>query len=56
MYLENPWWDEFELELDLSLPLLTVGKSQYFKDEIEDDTINGFISNSLFVTSIENSN
>jgi len=55
MDLNNPWWDEFELESDLSLLVLTLGKAQYFKDETKDDIINGFISNSLYVTSIENS-
>lgn len=53
--LYNSWWDELEPELDLSLPLLSLGKAQYFKDEIEDDIINGLISNSLSVASIENS-
>eukprot|EP00253_Pinus_taeda_P004780 PITA_04780 len=52
----NPWWDEFEPESDLSLPLLTLGKAQYFKDETEDDVINGFLSNSLSVASIKNAN
>jgi len=52
----NPWWDEFELESDLSLPLLTLGKAQYFKDETEDDVINGYISNSLLVASVKNEN
>lgn len=52
----NPWWDEFEPESNLSLPLLTLGKVQYFKDETEDDVINGFISNSLSVTSVKNVN
>lgn len=52
----NPWWDEFELELDLSLPLLTLGKSQYFKDEMEDDVINDFISNSLSASFARNAN
>ena len=28
----SPWWDEFALESDLSLPLITLGKEQYFKD------------------------
>jgi len=54
MDLNNPWWDEFEPELDLSLPLLTLGKAKYFKDETKDGIINGFISNSLYVASIEN--
>jgi len=48
----STWWDEFVLESDLSLPLLMLGKAQYFKDETEDDIINGFISNSLPVASI----
>lgn len=52
----NPWWDEFGPESDLSLPLLTLGKAQYFKDKTEDDVINGFISNSLSVASIKNAN
>ena len=52
MDLSSPWWDEFALESDLSLPLLTLGKAQYFKDEKEDDIINVFISNSLYVSSI----
>lgn len=51
--LENPLWDEFELESDHSQPLLTLGKSQYFKNETEDDTINGFINNPVVVTSID---
>ena len=29
-----------------------LGKAQYFKDETKDDIINGFISNSLHVSSI----
>ncbi len=52
----NPWWDEFEPELDLSLPLLTLGKAHYFKNETKDDVINGFISNSFFVASVKNVN
>ena len=56
MDVYNPWWDEFELESDLSLPLLTLGKAQYFKDETEDDVINGYISNSLLVASVKNEN
>jgi len=52
--MENPFWDEYEPELDKSQPLLTLGKAEYFKDEIEDDIINGFISNPFSVTSIEN--
>ena len=56
MDLNNPWWDESEPESDLSLPLLTLGKAQYFKDETEDDVINGFISNSLSIASIKNEN
>ena len=52
MDLNSPWWDEFEPEFDFSLPLLTLGKSQYFKDETEDDIINGFISNSISVASV----
>ena len=52
----NPWWDEFELQLDLSLPLLTLGKAQYFKDETKDDVTNGFISNSLFFAYVKNEN
>jgi len=40
--------------INLSLLLLTLGKAQYFKDETEDDITNGFISNSLYVASIEN--
>lgn len=50
---ENPLWDEFEPESDHSQPLLTLGKAQYFKNEMKDDIISGFISNSLSVTSIE---
>ena len=52
MDLNSPWWDEFEPEYDFSLPLLTLGKAQYFKDEMEDDIINGFIRNSLSFASI----
>lgn len=52
MDLSSPWWDEFEPESDLSLPLLTLRKLQNFKDETEDDIINGFIINSFFVSSI----
>lgn len=52
----NPWWDEFEPESDLSLPLLTLGKSQYFKYETKDDVINGFISKSLSIASVKNAN
>ena len=48
----SPWWDEFAPESDLSLPLLTLRKAQYLKDEREDDIINGFISNSLPIASI----
>ena len=48
----SPWWDEFTTEYDLSLPLLMLGKAQYFKDETEDYIINGFIINSLSVASI----
>ena len=48
----SPWWDEFALKSNLSLPLLMLGKAQYFNDEIEDDIINGFISNSLPISSI----
>lgn len=53
MDLNSPWWDEFEPECDFSLALLTLGKAQYFKDETKDDIINGFIRNSLFVSSIK---
>ena len=56
MNVYNPWWNEFELESDLSLPLLPMGKAHYFKDEIKDDVINGFISNSLSVASVRNEN
>ena len=52
MDLNSPWWDEFEPESNFSLPLLTLGKAQYFKDETEDYIINGFIINSLSVASI----
>lgn len=55
MNLGNPLWDEFESELDHSQPFLTLGKAQYFKNEMEDGVISGCISNSLFVTSIEDS-
>ena len=48
----SPWWDEIAPESYLSLSLLTLGKAQYFKDETEDDIINGFISISLSVASI----
>lgn len=34
MYVYNPWWDEFKPKSDLSLPLLTLRKAQYLKDEI----------------------
>jgi len=54
MDVYKPWWDEFETELDLSLPLLTLGKAQYFKNETEDDAINGFTSNSLYVAFVKN--
>lgn len=54
--LYNPWCDDLEPELDISLLLLTLGKAWYFKDETKYDIINGFISNSLSVTSIKNSN
>ena len=52
MDFNSPLWDEFEPEFDFSLPLLTLRKAQYFKDETQDDIINGFISNSLFSSSI----
>jgi len=29
MDLYNPWWDVFEPESNLSLPLLTLGKAQF---------------------------
>lgn len=51
--LENPLCDEFEPESDYSQPLLTLCKAQYFKNKKGDDIINGLISNSLVVTSIE---
>ena len=38
------------------MPLLTLGKAQYFKDDTEDDVINDFISNSIFVASVKNEN
>ena len=47
----SPWWDKFAPESDLSLPLLTLGKAQYFKDETKDDIINGFISNPMPIAS-----
>lgn len=47
--------DEFKPKLDKSQPLLTLYRAEYFKDEIEDDIINRFISNPFSVTSIENS-
>lgn len=56
MDVYNPWWDEFEPEPDLSLPLLTLGKARYFKDETKDDIINDFINNSLSVASLKNAN
>lgn len=56
MDVYNPWCDKFEPESDLSLPLLTLRKAQYLENETEDDVINGFISNSLFVTSIKDAN
>ena len=40
---ETPLWMELEEE-DSVQPLLTIGKSLNFKDEIEDDAINSFIS------------
>ena len=55
MDLNNTWSDKYEPKYNLSLPLLTLGKAQYFKDEAEDDIINGFISSSLSDTTIENS-
>jgi len=50
--LENPLWDEFEPKSNYSQPLLTLGRAQCFKNEIEDDIINGFINNFIVVTSI----
>eukprot|EP00253_Pinus_taeda_P032635 PITA_32635 len=52
LILGRPWLTT----TDLSLPLSTLAKAQYFKDETQDDIINGFLSNSLFVTSIKNLN
>ena len=40
---ETPLWMELEEE-DGIQPLLTIGKSLNFKDEIEDDAINSFIN------------
>ena len=54
MDVYNPWWNEFKPQLDLSLVLLTLGKTQLFKEETEDDVINGFISNYLPVAFVEN--
>jgi len=51
--LENTLWDEFEPKSDYSHPPLTLGKAEKFKNEIENDIINGFISNPLVVTSID---
>ena len=51
----NPLWYYFEPELNHSKLLLTLGKAHYFKNETNDDMISSFVSNSLFVTSIENS-
>ena len=48
----SPWWDKFVPKSDLSLPLLMLGKAQYFKDDTEDDIFDGFISNPLHVASI----
>ena len=40
---ESPLWMELEEEYGVQ-PLLTIGKSLTFKDEIEDNAINSFIS------------
>ena len=40
---ETPLWMELEEEEGVQ-PLLTIGKALNFKDEIEDDAINNFIS------------
>lgn len=42
---DNPIWAKFERKEGNSLPLLIVRKTLHFKHEIEDDTINNFISN-----------
>ena len=41
--VETPLWMELEEEEGVQ-PLLTIGKALTFKDEIEDDAINNFIS------------
>lgn len=51
----KPLWNEFEPKSNHSQPLLMLEKAKYLKDETKDDIISGFISNSIFVTSIENS-
>ena len=41
--VETPLWMELEEE-EVIQPLLMIGKALTFKDEIEDDAINNFIS------------
>ena len=45
----NPLWVGFDE--DDTLPILTIGKALQFKDEIEDDCINSFISSPSSVSS-----
>ena len=51
----NPLWDEFEPKFDHSQTLITLRKARYFKNEMKDDIISGYISNSLSIISIEDS-
>ena len=45
---KTPLWIELEEEEGIQ-PLLTIGKDLTFKDKIEDNTINSFISEPTFV-------
>lgn len=49
---KSPLKTEFDPEEGNSLLLITVGKALYFKNKIEDDMINNFISNSPSVTQL----
>ena len=46
--LEHSLW--MDTEDESALPVLTIGKSMSFKDEIEDELINRFISDHSVVT------
>ena len=48
--IKNPLWAECKTEEGNALPLVTVGKALFFKDEIENDKISSFITNHLSIT------